>query len=266
MIKTNFDDLLAPSRRTANTSRISPTSPGGRNLRAGVSRRAEQVQVSTSGGPKPFWRGDGKELFYRLGHRHGRAGPDDALLFGGQSNPALSGDVCLGHRYAATIVRRPDGQRFLAIARAWPRGSQACLHRAELDGRAAEVAARNGEGRTRVRALGVRRVDERGCASGGNAAPVGESRAGPNRPAAASTVPGTEGPKSCSSPRDECRPPTRGSRCWCRDGHSTWNMRNIGFDNHLPGIPKSPCTHAWAECRVLEREGPTENRRGVIRG
>ena len=81
-------------------------------------------QVSTEGGTESFWRGDGKELFYRSGHApHGRAGPDGALLQRRHSSRALPGALRLGPRARPlpAVAGRPAVPR---ARRARPRAEQ----------------------------------------------------------------------------------------------------------------------------------------------
>ena len=75
-----------------------------------------KVQVSTSGGTEAFWRGDGKELFYRSGNR--------LMSVPVQTMPSFSAGTpsqLFQATFASVTVRghyRPsaDGQRFLVIA------------------------------------------------------------------------------------------------------------------------------------------------------
>jgi len=73
-------------------------------------------QVSTEGGAEPFWRGDGKELFYRAGPRLMAVPvPAGATFTAGQPQRLFQA------RFAVVTVRghyrpAPDGQRFLVLA------------------------------------------------------------------------------------------------------------------------------------------------------
>jgi eukaryotic-like serine/threonine-protein kinase len=73
-------------------------------------------QVSTDGGAEPFWRGDGRELYYRAGSRL-MAVPIQA----GASFSAGAPAQVLETRFATSTVRgryrpTPDGRRFLVLA------------------------------------------------------------------------------------------------------------------------------------------------------
>jgi len=72
--------------------------------------------VSTEGGTEPFWRGEGKELFYRAGPRL-MAVPVQA----GATFTAGQPQQLFQTRFAVVVVRghyrpAPDGQRFLVLA------------------------------------------------------------------------------------------------------------------------------------------------------
>ena len=75
------------------------------------------IQVSTDGGTDPFWKGDGRELYYRTrdGHIMAVSIPPGASFSPGVPKPLF------GTTFAAIVSRslyRPtaDGQRFLVLA------------------------------------------------------------------------------------------------------------------------------------------------------
>ena len=75
-----------------------------------------KFQVSTEGGNEPYWRGDGRELFYRSGSRVMSVPVQIGSTFtAGAPVPLLQ------TRFATSIVRgryrpTPDGQRFLVLS------------------------------------------------------------------------------------------------------------------------------------------------------
>jgi Tol biopolymer transport system component len=74
-----------------------------------------KFQVSTEGGVEPYWRGDGRELFYRSGSRVMAVPIQIAPTFTAGTPAAL-----FQTRFATSIVRGryrpvPDGQRFLVL-------------------------------------------------------------------------------------------------------------------------------------------------------
>ena len=75
-----------------------------------------KVQISTDGGGEPFWRADGRELYYRSSNRlMAVAIESGSTLTIGTPEPLFEA------RFAVMIARAhyrpmPDGQRFLVIA------------------------------------------------------------------------------------------------------------------------------------------------------
>ena len=119
-----------PPRKTKFSELSATISPGGRFLayQSNESGRVEvyvqefpeahsKWQVSPDGGREPFWRGDGRELYYRAA---------DAKLMAvaiekGATFTAGTPQPLFQTRFAATNARglyrpAPDGQRFLVLA------------------------------------------------------------------------------------------------------------------------------------------------------
>ena len=73
-------------------------------------------QISTQGGVEPHWRGDGRELFYRLGSRLMAVPVEIGSTFtAGAPAPLFEAQfatVTVRGRYRPT----PDGQRFLVLS------------------------------------------------------------------------------------------------------------------------------------------------------
>ena len=74
-----------------------------------------KFQVSTEGGVEPYWRGDGRELFYRSGSRVIGVPVQIAATFTAGTPATL-----FQTRFAMSNVRgryrpTPDGQRFLVL-------------------------------------------------------------------------------------------------------------------------------------------------------
>jgi hypothetical protein len=79
-------------------------------------------QISTAGGSQPFWRGDGRELYYRSGAR-----VIAVPLPAGDGFTAGAPAPLFEARFASVLLRAhyrptPDGQRFLLVA---PLGDEA---------------------------------------------------------------------------------------------------------------------------------------------
>ena len=76
-----------------------------------------KVQVSAAGGTEPFWRADGREMFYRTADGHVIAVPVST------SNGFTAGapQALFQMRFSTLVTRAhfrptPDGQRFLVLA------------------------------------------------------------------------------------------------------------------------------------------------------
>jgi eukaryotic-like serine/threonine-protein kinase len=117
VVKTSFAELFATF--SPDTRYIAYQSNASGRAEVYVQEFPEatsRVQVSTNGGTEPFWRGDGKELFYRAGGR--------IMSVPVQLAPSFSAGTpvqVLQTTFAAVTLRghyRPtaDGQRFLLLA------------------------------------------------------------------------------------------------------------------------------------------------------
>jgi hypothetical protein len=85
---------------------------------------SQRLRVSTSGGAKPRWRRDGKELFYVAAD--GSMMAAKITIVGGQltaeSQRLFDANLKIHTNYDANYAVSSDGQRFLGIAREAPSG------------------------------------------------------------------------------------------------------------------------------------------------
>ena len=117
VIKTKFDDLFGSFSPDVKYLAYSSNDSGRSEVYVQEFPDARNKwQVSTNGGGQPFWRADGKELFYRQGTRI-MAVPVQTVPTFSVGNP-----VQLFQATFASILGRghyrptPDGQRFLVLA------------------------------------------------------------------------------------------------------------------------------------------------------
>ena len=117
MIKTKFDDLFGSFSPDVKYLAYSSNDSGRSEVYVQEFPDARNKwQVSTNGGGQPFWRADGKELFYRQGTRI-MAVPVQTVPTFNVGNP-----VELFQATFASVLGRghyrptPDGQRFLVLA------------------------------------------------------------------------------------------------------------------------------------------------------
>ena len=117
VIKTKFDDLFGSFSPDVKYLAYSSNDSGRSEVYVQEFPDARNKwQVSTNGGGQPFWRADGKELFYRQGTRI-MAVPVQTVPTFSVGNP-----VELFQATFASVLGRghyrptPDGQRFLVLA------------------------------------------------------------------------------------------------------------------------------------------------------
>ena len=116
VIKTKFDDLFGSFSPDVKYLAYSSNDSGRNEVYVQEFPDARNKwQVSTNGGSQPFWRADGKELFYRQGTRIMAVPVQTAPTF------SVGNPVELFQATFASVLARghfrptPDGQRFLVL-------------------------------------------------------------------------------------------------------------------------------------------------------
>ena len=117
IVTTNFDELWATFSPDGRYVAYQSNESGRSEIAVQEFPEARNKwQVSTDGGGQSFWRGDGRELFYRSGSRL-MSVPVEA----GETFTAGTPAPLFQARFAAVTIRghyrpTPDGQRFLVLS------------------------------------------------------------------------------------------------------------------------------------------------------
>jgi len=117
VVQTKFDDLFGSFSPDGKYLAYSSNDSGRFEVYVQEFPEAKnKVQVSTSGGSEPFWRADGKELYYRQAQRL-MAVPVQIGASLTVGAPVELFQVTFGAVTARAHYRpTPDGQRFLVLA------------------------------------------------------------------------------------------------------------------------------------------------------
>ena len=117
IVKTQFNEMWATFSPDGKYIAYQSNESGRNEIYAHEFPEARtKIQVSTEGGVEPYWRGDGRELFYRSGSRVMSVPLQiGSTLTAGTPAPLIQTRFAMGAAVRGRYRPTPDGQRFLVL-------------------------------------------------------------------------------------------------------------------------------------------------------